>query len=486
MLSDTEIVNCFNKLRKEFYYPLVRINIIKGDNSSIYFSEGCINIGRDCCYNQKSTECFIAHELGHTFYAPCSLRDLVEVVNAVRKAEENCNPKILSLSNNFLYDEIVDYNIFKRGYDINEMLKTVKKRKDKTFQLVLANHYNITKSRKIKKKLDEKTLNLSKKLMKISKSRKSLNQKAIEHYKIIKDYFNDVSESEIQEDLKNVFGYPVYEQLNQNLKEVLNELSDIQNFEDFKQVVKDLNIQTDEKELEFEYYLANAKNFLRFQVNKKKEIQTLSEKENTENWRSDENAELLNIEATLLNEGVIIPDFNTLKTVEEIGLIENKNEKKNIILILDCSGSMLKTTSLISAFSLIETCKQKNYAVGVVLFEVNVHYKSKPTRNYYQLEREVYEKYEVKGEGTQLTQAVEQALQISDENSFFIIVSDFQTYPYNDAKIAYDQIKNKDKHLIIVNEKKYSHKIQDWLLKEENKTIIQTQEDLKKVIIQNI
>ena len=163
-------------------------------------------------------------------------------------------------------------------------------------------------------------------------------------------------------------------------------------------------------------------------------------------WGSGEDVEDLDIEESVSNGGILIPDVTTLQYDSNIGCTHETLNVPKVQILYDVSGSMPLATALITIYSLIESCKANYIPVSVVTFSTDVEYSSGFNHEYSLTEQQIYNTYS--GGGTNMQKGVVQCQTILAKEKdpvLLIIVSDYDTQNYTQTIEGIQEIAKKHK-----------------------------------------
>ncbi len=180
----------------------------------------------------------------------------------------------------------------------------------------------------------------------------------------------------------------------------------------------------------FDYYLSKARINVRFKARVLKPAYSRTSAGSLEAWTLDDKAEDLEVEESLSESGVIIPEATTLQHERKKGFEEIGFANPRVLLVLDTSGSITIEDGLVTAFSIIEACKLNALEFAVILFSEKPYYTRPFSRSYLDAEQDIYHSYTAGG--TQIARAAQRAQGLLEnaKRSLLIFVSDFST---NDA-----------------------------------------------------
>lgn len=448
MLTEERIQEIYQEIRKEYLFPPTALTI---DNGSDDHSAFCIQNRRiymNITEIHDEIECrhIIRHEIGHTEYAPITIRNHRDYIADTVK-NHKLPLDIAADLHNVTYDLIVDFNTqFKHDNDIGHAVgliindkKHKKAEEDKIFQYMAVFYASIAGDSSMFGEYDKDIRDRVAKAIKSCRNSIPLRDKVAELNKIIVDWFKQQNENRKK----------MLEALREALKKAAKEMSKnggkFSTKEDIRGTKKEsiMELAGDSKDTrvgkaatilvaagekiilrEIDFYRAYAKRNIRFTI----KSQTLFGPRVPAGytvWTPDDAVSALNVEQGIMMSGMNIPGITTQKSLTLPGhySVSPDNSDISLILVVDTSASMSKDDTVLVSFSFIESARQHNYPVGIVFFHTEPYLVIPPNREYNKTEEKIWKNYE--DGSTCIIPALRRAQKMGT-NNLVIVVSDFE------------------------------------------------------------
>jgi hypothetical protein len=184
---------------------------------------------------------------------------------------------------------------------------------------------------------------------------------------------------------------------------------------------------------DWEYYRMKARMKIRFKLKSKSEASGKIVKGGLETWRIDDPTENLEVEESVREYGILIPEVTTLQFESKMGFDEMSSKIPSTVLIIDTSGSMDIEDALVTSYSFIESCRHYNVDFSVILFSDDAYLSTEFGKEYDRTEKLIHDKYS--SGGTNIFPAVCKLQEIikKRKNALVIIISDFCAYRLNES-----------------------------------------------------
>ncbi len=193
----------------------------------------------------------------------------------------------------------------------------------------------------------------------------------------------------------------------------------------------------------YDYYIAKAKRNLRIHAPVFKYNNGKTDSAGFVIWRSDDEPDRLDIEETLSDAGIIIPEVTTLKEDYKKGSDDIGKGTPDIMVVLDTSGSMNPDKGLIALFTFLETAKFYNVKAGVMLFSSSEYYTRLPTNKYTELGTDLIKKFN--SGGTDIMDAVKKLHKLNLRNTFIVMVTDWEDKNVNETAKEFAKLSKHNK-----------------------------------------
>lgn len=237
----------------------------------------------------------------------------------------------------------------------------------------------------------------------------------------------------------------------------------------------------------FEYYRGLAKKKLKFKLKITKPCFGHIEKGSMQRWTLDSPIERLDMEESIQESPLIIPEATTVEFEAKRGEDEGR-EVPDVLLITDTSGSMSKDIAIITTYSMIESARLHKVKAGVVLFTTPAYLSEDFTNDYGRVEKSIWEKYLSGGTDT-LNGMIEGENLVKKHrgNALVIFISDFEC---NNTERTADKLRELQSRGNIItvlkideHDGKYS---KEEYFKGLNVKIVEELKDLSNIVIEEV
>ncbi len=457
-----DLVEIHRRLRREFFFPPTSINVIDDEETPAYIENGKICINPEILEDLAHAEGIVAHEIGHMEICPVSVAkakkyimivaDELGVANDAYYTDVDVCHQIMNVIADMIVDK--DDRILKRlPHRIKCDFESVKRRmKGKLpkhpFWLVLAQYYNLL----IKKKMlqippkEQETgkqafriiTSLAPMEIKIRKVAKLLaNQEFMKEYEEVKEFLKKLdaamgkglSRLNVRENLKKNKG---------DLKRAIGDTVDTKQGKkgDEKtraEMAKDKRIligMAKAAKVEFndyDYLRAVGRKKIEFNIKIMRPAVGRIVRGSLETWTPDDDVAELEIEDSIMNNPLLIPGLSTLKAEKKAGF-EEAPSIPPVLMVLDTSGSMDRTTAMIICYSFVAACEHYKTPASIVMFSHAPYFTAGFTEQYETFARKIFDNY--RSGGTDTLSAASKAAGIlrNRGRSLLIFISDFECY----------------------------------------------------------
>ncbi|MFA5790672.1 MAG: VWA domain-containing protein [Caldisericia bacterium] len=461
MLDEQVVQSIYQEVRKEYAYPPVALLLRSGPSGHVAsIANRRIYLDIDNVRDEIECRSLLRHEIGHTEYAPITIKNHRDFLAATLK--EHALPIDIALDlHNVSYDLIVDFNArFKHnddighvtGLDINDK-KHKKKDECEISKYMIVFYAAIAGDSRMFGKYSKDIRDRAAKAIKICRTQMPLCEKVAELNRIIIDWYKqqDENRKKMLENLRQA--------LQKAVKEMLENDGKFSTKEDTrgtkKESVMDLAGGTRGNKLlqaittaiaarnnivlqEIDFYRAYAKRNIRFAV---KTGISLSPRvpAGFRTWTPDDNVSALNVEQGLALSGINIPGITTQQslTLPGHGIYLPDGSNISLLLVVDTSGSMVQDETVLTAFSFIESARRNNYPVGIIFFHTRPYLIINPTREYEKTEEEIWKGYQ--SGGTTIIPALREAQKMGSKN-LILVVSDFEGEGKEDVDVVLSEL----------------------------------------------
>jgi hypothetical protein len=420
-------------------------NLVSGNLNSFRTSSYIFIINREVhvdmksCEDKNQTRSCIRHEIGHTVYAPITIATAEHLIHHTKNLLR-VEDQIAAMICNVAEDMIVDYNLVKDFNDdlpsrITKSIKKQKKNKNPFFNSIIE-FYNICSKQTIIKITDKKAIEIAKKSYTIVGNVSSMFTKVI---KIAKLYVEEARKQQngldqLKEALEKYIKHVSQNAGNHSTKTSMNN-----NKNKYKEKIGDIKINRNDKSSkgfskdggyygvqfnDFDYYKFKARKNIRLKALQWRNKVGKVSKGALVGWNSHESPDELDMEQTMFDSGIIIPDVTTLKFEQKIGTDDVGKAMPDVLLSVDTSGSMNREDALISLFSFIEAARFYNVKCSIILFHYNVYLFNDFTIEYDYLQRQCYEKFQ--SGGTHILDAVNKIESMRPRGKLIVMVTDWE------------------------------------------------------------
>lgn len=478
-MNEERVREIYEDVREEYYFPHTRLEFIDDENIPFYCTNAVISINpNEFRGDEIYCRSILRHECGHFCYMPLSIADHKRYVEIARNILKKINPDysenigLICSINNIVYDCIVDEFIMTEfGDDLAHrtelavegvMEKGGGKLPDHPFWQILSSFYNCICGKEIVTGLRKKEKKDGKRIANIVLDYTPNSEKIRKIITILSKY----SEFQNPEQERSMSGegegggegeVEQYEGIARFIKE-LEDLTDKdysitlvrEDLEEDSEKAKKRELENavnpdgDEDEGEdrivscgigrggrpilepFEYYRGLAKKKIKFKVKINKPCFGHIEKGSLQRWTLDSPIERLDMEESIQESPLIIPEATTVEFEAKRGEDEGV-DVPDVLLITDTSGSMSQDIAIITTYSMIESARLHKVKAGVVLFTVPAYLSEDFTYEYERVERSVWEEYLSGGTDTlNGVMAGEKLVKGHRGNALIIFISDFE------------------------------------------------------------
>lgn len=453
----------YEEVRKEFKYPPTSLSLDADSNTPFYIQNGDLHICPTQLLDEKYNKSIFRHEIGHFCICPYTVEIMKQMHLRAKKGLGMNDEEYAHIVVNVVADIIVDHTNLKKlndplAYRVKQILKNkdvakdiasnpikqiligvtnkvvgetlipVDKKHEKTVEELY--HAVIVKQTPYPSRSEEAAKILKKTIDKEAKKQQTEQQKALEQikyqlYQAIEDFGEEMGTT----------GQTLVE-VNQESKDNLAQDSETE--EEYIKHLKQIGIGCDDCNKQFiketiNYYRNKAVKNIKFKVKVKGEEGGKIVKGGLVDWNAEDKIEDLDIEETVGNSGLLIPNVTTLQYDTYVGVTEESENMPKVQILYDVSGSMPQQTALITIFSLIESCRANYIPISIVTFSRGVEYSQGFNHEYSQAEEKIYETY--RGGATYMLEGVEECKRIlkNEKDALVIIVSDYETHNYRET-----------------------------------------------------
>ncbi len=469
----------YEDVREEYYFPHTRLEFTDDENVPFYCTNGVVTVNpNEFMDDEKYCRSLLRHECGHFCYMPLSIADHKRYVEIARNILKKINPEyarnieLIAHINNVVYDCIVDEFIMTElGDDLAHTVELGVERMrekgngklpDHPFWQILSSFYNCICGKEIITGLRKKEKKDGKRITNIVRDFTPNSEKIRKIITILSKYseFQDPEQDRSMSGEGEDGGEGEVEQY-EGIAKFIKDLEDLmdkdygitlvrEDLEEDSEKAKKRELENavnpdgDEDEggdkivscgigaggrpiLEpYEYYRGLAKKKIKFKVKITKPCFGHIEKGSLQRWTLDSPIERLDIEESIQESPLIIPEATTVEFEAKRGEDEGR-DVPDVLLITDTSGSMSKDIAIITTYSMIESARLHKVKAGVVLFTTPAYLSEDFTYDYSRVERSIWEEYLSGGTNT-LNGVIEGENLVKNHrgNALIIFISDFE------------------------------------------------------------
>ena len=454
MIAETIIERIFKEVREEYRFPPMRLVIDRNYDTPFYMDFGTVHINDDLLVDEIETKSIIRHEIGHIHFAPVTIKKHKKFLQIIKKElGGKSDLYICHQISNYFCDFVVDKSIVEEFNDDLEHRQTVLLQEMKrrhggypqhSFWWVLTQYYNRVIGNDVLPVDREKERETGDKCFEIIKSTLPMEKKLEEITRIMNQQefmkdFNEIQEfKKFLKELEDLIGTntkrTITRESMKDKKEAKKELEDlIDDEDDNKGLIGSLAKEMGINLSPFEYYRGLARKKIQFRIKVSQKQSGKIVRGGLEVWGLDDKAEDLDIEESLLDSGVLIPEVSTMQWEKKVGTEDFSASLPSVLLIVDTSGSMDAEKAIVTCFSMIETCRMYKSEFAVILFSSDAYLTIPFSAEYDAKEKEIYDGY--KSGGTALLPPVIKAKELlaSRSGSLVIFISDLESWDRDQA-----------------------------------------------------
>lgn len=500
MLDVKNIEKAFSETRKDYRYPPMILVIDRNYETPFYMDFGTVHINDDLLVDFIEAKSIMRHEIGHTHFAPVSIKRHKKFIDIIQKElGSKADQWLCHEISNYFSDFVVDKAIIEEFKDdlkhrLEVMLPTVKtlnkgKYPDHAFWWILMEYYNKVVNEEILAVEDQKQREAGDKCYEIICSEKPMEEK-------LKEVARLLNQQEFMKDYQSIQDFKEFlEKLSKYLKTNTKRVVTKESMRDKNEAKKELEDLIDDSpenralvgglakalgiELEpFDYYKGLARKKIQFKIKSQPKQSGKIIRGGLETWMLEDESEDLDIEESVLDSGLLIPEQTTLKWEKKFGTDEIAQVLPSMLLTIDTSGSMSSEKAIVSCFSFIELCRTYKTQFAIILFSDTAYYNCDFSTDYDKKEREIFNSYQ--SGGTALLPASNAIIKIlsNKEGSLVIFVSDLEAW---DRNRAIDELRKiQKKHSIIFMTIDSDTKVQGF-----KQYFIKDLKELDRLVIEN-
>ncbi|MEW6558014.1 MAG: hypothetical protein AB1349_11800 [Elusimicrobiota bacterium] len=440
-ITEDIVIKILDEVREEYNFPPVSVEYHDNAYAPFYIKNMRIYI---CLKAIKSTEMLkmvFRHEIGHSQFAPVSIDNTKKHIKILEQTTGISDLEIIILLLNVIYDIIVEFELVKiRSNHIEESLKPVmnkfKKIKDLNFGMnILGAFYNNFLPQDMQIEVEKEYKEISTNIVNILDSNSTLDEKVKSMAEVL--IFEARRQADWLNQLRRFFAQ-VAELLLRNLRHISDENQPPvhiktptlthrkRRYKYRSPCYYPLLFNFNRLAESFEYYLSKASRNVEIKFPDIERFQKLPE---LNLWNTHEPIELLELDESVSQEGILLPEITTYKFRQDI--IDNESLLQRIVISADTSGSMNKELTITTIFSLIETARKYASEVAVILFANSEYFSNEFTRNYDGLMKQIYKNYGAGGADNKTTGTnIIKKLLFCTENNLIVFISDWQLFSF--------------------------------------------------------